>query len=77
MKHEILMRNKAKGLVVATAKANGKEILVTNNFELLAECLAKDIVNAHEDPLKALCATELMSEIEEKSILEISLAELL
>lgn len=77
MKHEILMRNKAKGLVVATAKSRGKEILVTNNFELLAACLAKDLTNAHEDPLKALCAAELMSKIEEKSILEISLAELL
>ena len=77
MKHEILMRNEAKGLVVATAESRGKEILVTNNFKLLAECLAKDLANEHENPLKALCATALMSEIEEKSILEISLAELL
>ena len=77
MKHEILMRNKAKGLVVATAESRGKEILVTNNFELLAECLAKDLANAHKDPLSAALATELMSLIEEKSILEISLAELL
>ena len=77
MKHEILMRNKAKGLVVATAKANGKEILVTNNFELLKECLAKDLAKTHENPLKALCAAELISKIKEKSILEISLAELL
>ena len=73
MKHEILMRNKTKGLVVATAESRGKEILVTNSLELLAECLAK----THEDPLKALCAAELVSKIEEKSILEISLAELL
>lgn len=77
MKHKILMRNKAKGLVVATAESRGKEILVTNSFKLLAECLAKDLANAHNDPLGALCAAELMSKIKEKSILEISLAELL
>lgn len=35
MKHEVLMRNKAKGLVVATAESRGKEILVTNSCELL------------------------------------------
>ena len=77
MKHEILMRNEAKGLVVATAESRGKEILVTNNFELLAECLAKDLANAHKDPLSAALAAGLMDMIEEKSILEISLAELL
>ena len=77
MKHKILMRNEAKGLVVATAESRGKEILVTNSFELLAECLAKDLANAHNDPLSAALAAELMSMIEEKSILEISLAELL
>ena len=77
MKHEILMRNEAKGLVVATAESRGKEILVTNSFKLLAECLAKDLANAPKNPLKALCATELMRQIKEKSILEISLAELL
>ena len=77
MKHEILMCNETKGLVVATAKANGKEILVRNSFELLAECLAKDLANAHKDPLSAALAAGLMGMIEEKSILEISLAELL
>ena len=77
MKHEILMRNKAKGLVVATAESRGKEILVTNSFELLAECLAKDLANIHNDPLGAAFAAEILSKIEEKSILEISLAELL
>ena len=77
MKHEVLMRNEAKGLVVATAESRGKEILVTNNFKLLAACLAKDLANAHNDPLGALCAAELLSKIKEKSILEISLAELL
>ena len=77
MKHEILMRNEAKGLVVATAESRGKEILVTNSFELLAECLAKDLAKTHENPLKALCASKLISLIKEKSILEISLAELL
>ena len=50
MKHEVLMRNEAKGLVVATAESRGKEILVTNSFELLAECLAKDLAKTHEDP---------------------------
>lgn len=77
MKHEILMRNKAKGLVVATAESRGKEILVTNNFELLTECLAKDLANANKDPLNAVLAAGLIEMIEEKSILEISLAELL
>ena len=77
MKHKILMRDKAKGLVVATAESRGKEILVTNNFELLAACLAKDLAKTHKNPLKARCASELVSLIEEKSILEISLAELL
>ena len=77
MKHEILMRNKAKGLVVATAESRGKEILVTNNSELLAECLAKDLANANKDPLSAVLAAGLIDMIEEKSILEISLAELL
>lgn len=77
MKHEILMRNEAKGLVVATAESRGKEILVTNNFELLAACLAKDLANAHENPLSATLAAGLIGMIEEKSILEISLVELL
>lgn len=69
---KIIMRNKAKGLVVALAVVHGEETVVTNSVELMAEATANDLRSGDRQAIAH--ALSLMELAIKKGVLETELA---